>query len=137
MQSKTESIEDSFEDIRIIGVDKSRTLRPDPEKQLYDVYFQLSANPSNNWIILFDQERRFPRHNMWRKAWVEGSFIVVRCALDEIEKYHLEDIKIDVEKTNKNYREELKRYEAKAKLDRQRREDEEKLKDNTLDSLNF
>ena len=39
---------------------------------------------------------------MWREDWIEGNFIVVDCVPEEIEQYHLRDLKEDVAKTNQN-----------------------------------
>lgn len=57
-----------FEDLKIIGVDKDKTYNPDPSRILYNVYFNLSQVPSKEWVEIFDAERRFPRHSMWRKS---------------------------------------------------------------------
>lgn len=45
------------------------------------------------------------------RAWIEDSFIVVHCCLDEIKRYHLSDITEDVKNTNKKYREYLQKVE--------------------------
>ena len=95
---------DQFEDIRIIDLDTNRTYNPDPVKKLYNVYLKLSAPPPADWAQIFDSERQFPRHSMWRHAWVEGLYIVVHAPLEEIEKCHLPDLREDVQKTNSKYR---------------------------------
>ena len=124
-------------DIRIVGVVKDRT-RQDPQfAGLQDYYFQLSENPPVGWSDFFDQAREFPRHTMWRKAWVEGDCVAVNCALDELEKYHVRDLKRDVATANKNY------MQAKADAERQRQLENEREKkirrerDNVLDQLDF
>src|SRR6266446_433541 len=58
-----------FEDIHIVEVDKARTYKPDPESALYNVYLRLSAVPPGEWTEIFEAEREFPRHSMWRRAW--------------------------------------------------------------------
>ena len=97
-----------FEDVTIVDLDNDRAYRPDPAKLLYQVYFRLSSTPPPEWQEIFEAERRFPRHTMWRRAWVEGNYIVVYCVPDEIEKYHFPDLLQDAENTNKKYREYLK-----------------------------
>jgi len=125
-----------FQDITITSVDKNKTYRPDPEKLLYNVCFGLSANPPTEWVQIFEIERRFPRHTMWRRAWVDSRCIVVTCALDEV-KMHLKDIKQDVENTNKKYREYLKQRETERQGERERAEAERREIDEALDELSF
>jgi len=40
---------------------------------------------------------------MWRHAWIEGRYIVIDCVPEEIEKYHLQDLKQDVMNSNRKY----------------------------------
>lgn len=63
-----------FRDITITGVDKEKAYKPESETALYRIYFTLSADPPSVWGQIFQAERRLPRHTMWRRAWVEGSF---------------------------------------------------------------
>jgi hypothetical protein len=102
-----------FVDISISGVDKGRTYNPDPEKILFNVYFNLSGYPPSEWVEIFDAERRFPRHTMWRKAWIDGDAVVVYCVPDEVKKYHLKDIQQDVASANSKYREFLQRQDQR------------------------
>ena len=97
----------SFEDIKIIEIDDGKSYRPDPSKLLYNIYLKLSSAPPIEWQEIFEAERRFPRHMMWRKAWIEGEYIVIHCVPDEIEQYHAKDLKEDVENSNKKYRQYL------------------------------
>ncbi|MDP9202386.1 MAG: toll/interleukin-1 receptor domain-containing protein [Gemmatimonadota bacterium] len=97
----------TFEDLRIIGLDEDRTFKPDPAKALFHMYLRLSEEPPTEWEQIFEAERRFPRHSMWRKAWIEGNHIIVHCVPDELEKYHLGDLKQDVRTANTKFREYL------------------------------
>ncbi len=97
----------AFEDIVVTGLDDQKISRPDKNKLLYDVYFQLSTSPPPEWIKIFNNERRFPRHSMWRDARVIGQAVVIRCGLDEVEPHHLADIRQDVATSNRKYREYL------------------------------
>lgn len=127
---------EDFEDLKITGVDKNRLYRPDPNKLLYNVYLRLSSRPPIEWVQIFEEERRFPRHSMWRRAWVDGQYIIVHCCLDELEM-HLKDIKQDVTNTNRKYREYLRRLavEREKKLLRAKKEQEEI--DKALEGLDF
>jgi hypothetical protein len=126
-----------FDDIKIIRVDKIKTHRPDSGKNLYHVYFKLSDIPPKEWVQIFDEERRFARHSVWRNAWIENDYIIVHCGLDEVEKYHFKDLKQDTAITNKKYRNYL--YQI---LDNQEKKQRKELKerediDKALDGLDF
>jgi hypothetical protein len=116
---------DSFTDIKITGLDVNATQPSQAAPGLRHMYLRLSARPSSEWQELFNQERQFPRHTMWREAWIEGNFIVVDCVPEEIEQYHLRDLKEDVAKTNQNYRDYLARV---ARAQEQQKEAEQKEK---------
>ena len=126
-----------FIDLSILGVDKGRTYNPDPQKALYNVYFELSTYPPQEWADIFEAERRFPRHTMWRKAWVDGSHIVVYCVPDEVKQYHLRDIKEDVETSNQKYRDFLHREATRNAQKIAREEKELNVLDNALDDLDI
>lgn len=105
------SIQEEYTDILLEGIDKVRTYQPNPTKNLYHVYFKLSDYPTREWSQIFEAERRFPRHQMWRKAWLDGRFVVVHCAPEEVKKYHLNDIQVDIANCNVKYREYLQSIE--------------------------
>ena len=82
-------------------------------QKLRNIYLKLSALPPLDWQQIFEAERRFPRHTMWRKAWIEGDYIVVYCVPDEIERHHANDLKEDVKNSNSKYRQYLMEEERK------------------------
>ena len=135
-QSRTVSLHE-FVDVQITGVDKNRTYNPDPQKALFNIYLTLSSYPSQEWVAIFDAERRFPRHTMWRKAWIEGNSAVVYCVPEEIKKYHLRDLKEDVATSNQKYREHLQRIEARKAQEVQRQDAQRKSLDDSLDDLDL
>jgi hypothetical protein len=126
-----------FVDIALIDVDKERTYNPDPQKLLYNVYFKLSSYPPAEWVEIFDAERRFPRHTMWRKAWIEGNSAVVYCVPDEVKQFHLHDIKQDIETSNKKYREYLHRRATRQIAEENRKQAEKQAISEALDDLDF
>ncbi|HHT9105618.1 MAG TPA: toll/interleukin-1 receptor domain-containing protein [Candidatus Wujingus californicus] len=97
----------TFEDIKILEIDDGKSYKPDPTKLLYNIYLKLSESPPTDWQQIFEAERRFPRHTMWRDSWIEGEYIVVHCVPDEIGKYHANDLKEDVRNSNAKYRQYL------------------------------
>lgn len=134
--AKTDSA-DGFTDIQIIGVDKRRTHNPDPRKAMFNVYLELSDSPPNGWDQFFVQERSFPRHTSWRRAWLEGRYIVVHCPIDEVGRHHLPDLKQDVANANRKYREALAEHLQQVARDQERRRAEEEERNRQLDSLDF
>ena len=102
-----------------MNVDKDRAYKPDETMALYHVYLQLSETPSSEWTEIFDAERQFPRHSMWRRAWIESDCIVIHCVPDEIKEYHLRDLKEDVSTCNRKYREFLMRLDQQKALQAQ------------------
>ena len=89
------------------------------------MYFKLSASPSEEWKQIFIAERRFPRHTMWREAWVENNFIVIHCVPEELEKYHVSDLKEDIVNANTKYRQYL--FEQAQKEIREREQEKDEL----------
>ena len=116
---------DRFEDIKILLLDHERCRRSLTAPLMYTMYLELSANPPPEWQQIFYQERRFPRHRDWRRAWIEHNYIILDCIPEEIEKCHLRDLMEDVRNTNRKYREWLDLKEREAR-DRRRFEKEEK-----------
>ncbi len=127
----------TFEDLQIVGVDRSRSSKPDPTKLLYNIYLELSSYPPEEWVQIFDAERQFPRHSMWRRAWIDGAHIVVSCTPEELSQYHLPDLREDVTTSNKKYREYLYRETAKhAQRAKRERADRDSF-DSAIDKLKF
>lgn len=128
---------EQFDDIKIVGVDRSKTYRPDLKKALFHIYFELSSYPTQEWAQIFEAERQFPRHTMWRHAWLEDKYVVVHCVPDEVKKFHLNDITEDVTNSNRKYREFLKRVAAERNREVQREMGIQEGLDNALDGLDF
>lgn len=114
----------NFDDIRITGLDDKKSYKPDANMKLYNLYLTMSSNPPTEWQQIFEAERRFPRHSMWRRAWIEGEYIVIHCVPEELEKYHLNDLRQDVKNANIKYRKYLTEL-AQMELREVKREKEE------------
>ncbi|MDX8377667.1 MAG: hypothetical protein R8L53_06545 [Mariprofundales bacterium] len=89
-------------EIKIIGILKDRTRQDCEHSGLQDYYFQLSSIPLRNWVHFFNESRSFPRHSMWRRAWIDTDCVVVKCAINELQRYHLKDLKEDVRNASDN-----------------------------------
>ena len=120
----------SFEDIEILEIDDSKSYKPNPMKSLYNIYMKLSASPPTEWREIFEAERRFPRHTMWRNAWIEEGHIVIHCVPDELEEYHAKDLMEDMDKSNSKYRKYLmEEAQKEARKVGQERSERNKLKE--------
>ena len=124
-------------ELKIVGVIKERTHQDPKLSGLQDYYFKLSKRPPSGWNRFFDEVRSFPRHSMWRKAWIEGDCVVLNCALDEIEQYHLRDLKQDVATANEKYDEAVRLHEQQKHQQRQREQKLREERDGKLDELDF
>ena len=89
-----------FVDIKIVSLEEEMMVESPVRPELFYVYFKLSHAPIPLWQSAFEEARRVSRHPHWRRAWVDRKFIVVECLPDEIEKYHLNDLKQDIAKSN-------------------------------------
>ena len=108
-----------FIDIRITGLNAAATKQSQTAPGLRLMSLSLSQDPPAVWCKIFDAERQFPRHSMWRRAWIDGSSIVVDCVPEELETYHLADLKVDVANSNTKFRDFLANKERKVKAAQQ------------------
>lgn len=74
-----------FADIRIVGLDEEQTTRADPSERLYDVHFVLSAPAPVKWMRFF-QAVIGSYGVAGRRSWPQSRYVVVRCAIAEIEQ---------------------------------------------------
>ena len=102
----------AFAEIRILDLDVERTEQSPSAPGLRLMHLELSADPPSEWAQIFDNERSFARHSMWREARIEGRYIVVDCVPEELQRYHLPDLKQDVGNSNVKYVAWLARHEA-------------------------
>jgi hypothetical protein len=128
---------DLFTNIKIVDLHVNATQPSDAASGLRHMYLRLSARPPSEWQEFFDQQRQFPRHNMWREAWIEGNSIVVDCVPEEIEQYHLRDLKEDVANTNKNYRDYLARIAREREQQKQADQEEKSRLEDLKGRLKF
>lgn len=92
-----------MQDIVIVRADEAMTESEPPPSAMKWIYFKLSATPPREWTKIFDGERSYPRHSMWRDARIYGAHIKVHCPLAEAQR-HLDDLKEDVQNANAKYR---------------------------------
>ena len=126
---------EDFEDLRLVAADKARTYQPSLDRSFFQVYFELSDYAPPAWATLFEALHRPPRDLRWRRAWVEGRFVVLVCPLEEV-PLQLRFLKEDVASANAAYRHALIETQARHGRSRRRR-DSAPRKDDWLDSLDF
>ena len=126
-----------FEDIKIVDLDVSATRSSGRGGALREMYLQLSNTPSAPWSEIFQNERAFPRHSMWRDAWISGEYIVVDCVPEELERDHLPYLKQDVANTNQKYREYLTKCAQHEQRQHQAQDKEDQRLKGIRDSLDF
>ena len=101
-----------LEEIKIVDLDIDKTRPSNKASGLRHMFLALSSSPPREWVDIFKNERSFPRHTMWRDAWIEGNYIVVDCVPEEMQQYHLRDLKEDVSNANSKYKDHLVRVDA-------------------------
>ena len=112
-------METDFVDIRIVSLEDEMMVVSPKNPSLFYVYLRLSQTPPPLWHHHFKISRKVSRHPHWREAWIDRKFIVVECLTDELEKYHLNDLRHDIAHANKYYREHV-RQQTVAELHQQK-----------------
>ncbi|AAQ59957.1 hypothetical protein [Chromobacterium violaceum] len=93
----------TFENIGITGFCEEKSHNPDKQFLLFNMYLQLNAAPPNEWKDFFNESRRLPRAQLWRKAWIEGDTLVAYCQPEELQQ-QIEELKEDLAVANQQYR---------------------------------
>jgi hypothetical protein len=101
-------MQNDFVDVKIVGLEDDLTVQSHDNPALTYVYLRLSQTPPPLWKSHFKELRKISRHTHWRNAWIDRKYIVVECIPEEIELYHLNDLKQDIAKANQRCREYFK-----------------------------
>ncbi len=127
-------------EIRILGINREKTRRVDGSDSAYRVYFELSEAPSALWRETFDREWKtlIPAELVqWQEAGVDGRFLVIHCALQDVANSSLPQLKDAVASTNashtKHVEKQVAEQERQVKVWRQER----KSVNDMADSLSF
>ncbi len=130
-------MEIDFIDIKIVSLEDEMTVQSHDEPSLRYIYLKLSRTPPPLWQTYFKESRKIARHPHWRKAWIDRKYIVVECVPEEIETYHLKDLKQDLAKANSRYRHYLEQQSQKEHVKKTiYHQEREKLRD-IKSRLNF
>ena len=63
-------MKEPFGEVRITDLEVDLTQPSQEAPGFRRLYLKLSGEPPREWVKIFEQERRFPRHPIWRNAWV-------------------------------------------------------------------
>lgn len=91
---------------RIVALNNDKTRKIDGSDAVYDVYFELSGTPTQEWGTLFDgewKELNPTQPDLWQAASIERGFLVMRCPLQQVVSMHLPFLKKAVSVTNVKY----------------------------------
>lgn len=118
-----------FEHIGIMGMDTNRTTKDD-ESALYYVYLNLSKSPSAEWAQDFNDTWQRIIYMKKRRAEVSGAFIIIRCALDELEPDHKPELEKVLKEVNERQHAKAKKaYEDELKAKELERDDRKKVEE--------
>jgi len=131
------SVESSFQDIRITGLDTNKSQDFPSQDGTHRIYLTLSSAPPATWRDIFHRERSNSRSSIRRDATIESTFIVITCTPEELEKHHLQFLKEDVKNTNKKYKLSIVEQEEQSARFRQSEEDRRKRLEELRDRLKF
>ncbi len=87
--------------MRIIGLNTGKTRRTRGSYTVYQVYFELSGNPSLAWREIF--EREWKDLGSTQEAGIDGKFLVIHCPIQDVAAMHLPALKKTVVATNTAY----------------------------------
>ena len=93
-------MKEESKDIKILGLDSTKTSPSPRGGSLKLMYIELSNSPSDEWKKHFIAARTPLRSSKSRKAWIEGKYIVIDCVPEEVERHHMKELTGDVDKTN-------------------------------------
>jgi hypothetical protein len=103
-----------FEDVHIVDLDLTKTIWSRVHDSMRVMYLKLDrAPPDNRWMQLFHEERQSRIGVRRRGLWLEEGYISFDCLPNEVETFHLPDIKLSINYANREYRKHLERLRAR------------------------
>ena len=126
-----------FADIRITDLDTNKSHVLPSQNGTHRIYLTLSGAPPATWRDIFDRERRTVRTSTRCDTTFEGTFIIITCTPEDLEKYHFEFLKEDVQAANEKYRLSITEQAERATRLRESQEEQKKLLKDVRDRLKF
>lgn len=119
--------------MKIIGIDSNRS---STEQGMGDRYLQLDRYPAPGWDPFFNEVHTHNMSMSKRRVRVEGNYLVVNCALDEIQN-QIKELQEQILEATKNFTE----YDAQSKREVEAKEaalkEQRKEADNVFNKLKF
>ena len=106
-EEKVDRLEDSIQEIRIVGLNKDLTRETDNADSRYEVYFDLSGSPSLDWskILTREWKRLNPTEpRLWNRIVINKKYLVMHWPPQEIAQKHLPVLKLAVAAANKTHK---------------------------------
>jgi hypothetical protein len=136
MASGTETELEDF--IRIIGVDKDKTIIVQHNENIHAVPFILNKSPPGKWRFIFNLSASIFGPSSLREASIQGDHIIVKCKLPEIKEFILDELKKKVSETNKKYHESIQIEMAEILNNPEEKTEEDFMDiDDAVDGLEF
>ncbi len=133
-----------YESPEILGIYKQGITEPRNDgsrgSALYSVPFLLSVSPDSTWADLAVRNWNLPpvftsMHRPGIAKVVGNQFILDGTTLDEIERYHLETVRLVIEKTNEEYEKIMKIRLQEKKCEQKRKESHEYIVEQSAQRL--
>jgi len=129
--------ESTFVDIKIVGIDDSTSIKPDPNKEIFNIVLELSAIPPFEWSDYFNNKWKQHLYMAKRKAYVVGSSLTIYCVPSELESIHLPELKKVIAVTNKLYKEHRSSEKLEEQLELEEAEAEKAALEDLKKSIKF
>ena len=127
-----------FEDITIVSINVSASSHTFPASVLMNIVFNLSSTAPGEWSSIFNFRWNHRIYVMKRGAHICADHLEICCAPEELETFHMPELKAVIAGTNQVYRQFLakeRQYEpgqsAKTNLDK------DKLLQDLTKNINF
>lgn len=89
-----------FNDIEIVDLDVAKTTWSRVHSSMRTVYLKLTREPDVSWTRFFLEERAKRMNPKRHGLWIEDSYIVIDCFVEEIERFHLPDLHRSIDYAN-------------------------------------
>jgi len=116
-----------FVDIDIVDLDVGRTSWSRVHASMRTVYLKLSREPDVLWTRHFLEERGKRINPKRHGLWIEDDCIVIDCFVEEVERYHMPDLRLSVAYANQKGHEQAgqRRSQAAQSVEDKRSEKDE------------
>jgi hypothetical protein len=118
----------NFQDIAITGNPAASQVRDGSRRHSKKFPFQLSEAPTPEWVALFNREWGM-RTVSNRAASVHGDILVLECDIEELPLL-VENLEVDMQSANQQYRERLSGQEEKEQQAGYQGQESERTDDN-------